>query len=119
MTRRQYECEVCGIIDSEEVPIGQASPLVECCGRAMNRVFNLQTSSTTFQAYIEPNLPGGPVEMKTPQQRDAIMDGHGMSYDSYKHCNLDHKKNERLQKGSDVSYDEVMTTIKKESGEWL
>ena len=121
MTLRKYECDVCGRMESREVPISERSPRLIHCGEYMSQVFGVQTKPNTgiLQPYVEENLPGGPVEITTASQRDRLCEEHGVSYDSYKHCNLDHKRRRNMNEATDISFDEVMTTIKKERGEWL
>ena len=88
------------------------------CGKRAHRVFGLQTKTNggVFQPYVERNLPGGPVEVTTAAQRDRLCAKHDVTYDRYSNLRPRYKRESSVD---DLTLDEVMTTAKKDIGEWL
>lgn len=121
MTIRSYRCAKCGATREKDVPIADSSPKLRCkkCRKVMNQEFGVQTGRPTFQPYVEHDLPGGPVEMTGPKQRDAVMAAHDMTYDSYDSDGLARTRRRNQEEATNVTFDEVMTQIKKDRGEWL
>lgn len=122
MVRYRFRCDPC---DSEEVfyeSMKKGPPdIVNCilCDREMYQVYRLQTKTNTgiLEPYIEENLPCGPIEIRDSAHRDRIYKQYDVTEDRY--SNLDRVRRNKPTAADQVTFDEVMTTIKKESGEWL
>ena len=73
----------------------------------------LGASAQVFNPYIESDFTGKPIEVTTPDQRDALCKEHGVTYDSYQYS-LVHKK-KREDPLSQVGFDTWAKEMKSEN----